>query len=99
MNERWNRPVVRIIVGTFWKKSMYKSLESKFANKFKRGVCDLKKSCIFAADLMPHSSSGLGHQILSLNIESSNLSCGTQKSQPQFCGLAFFISAIVFIFQ
>lgn len=49
MNERWNRPVVRIIVGTFWKKSMYKSLESKFANKFKRGVCDLKKKLYFCS--------------------------------------------------
>lgn len=41
-----------------------------------------KKSCIFAASKrgteMLHSSSGPGHQILSLRIEGSNPSCSTK---------------------
>ena len=44
-----------------------------------------KKSCIFAASKREtetlHSSSGPGHQILSLRIEGSNPSCSTKRSK------------------
>lgn len=44
-----------------------------------------KKSCIFAASkretVTLHSSSGPGHQILSLRIEGSNPSCSTEQKK------------------
>ena len=54
-----------------------------------------KKSCIFAASKRGtetlHSSSGPGHQILSLRIEGSNPSCSTTKKKISDIADFFFV--------
>ena len=60
------------------------SIYINFPSKYGHLLVNSKKSCIFALSKREtetlHSSSGPGHQILSLRIEGSNPSCSTKKS-------------------